>query len=345
MPLLPTEVDPRLTSVLTENRVCTGVTTLRGRVFVSYPLADGPGVQVAEALPDGGRNPYPDAAWNRLNQSPDGAFVHVNGLRAGPDGRLWIVDSGAPQLGARQVPGGARLIVVDVDHDRVDRAYHLDAAVRPDSYIDDVRFHDGTAYLTDAGAPGLIVLDVESGRCRRLLDGHPSTVGGPVVADGRALRDPGGAEVCLHADQLEVSPDGRWLYYQPASGGMSRIGTRWLNDPTLSAEELARRVEPWWDTPSTGGTAIDALGTIYVSDVERRRVLALAPDRSVRTLVADPRLSWVDAMWLDTDGQLWMPAAQLHLTAGFNGGRSSVDYPVEVYRMRVDGVPPALGTD
>ncbi|MET8529702.1 L-dopachrome tautomerase-related protein [Micromonospora sp. NPDC005172] len=344
MPLLPTEEDPRLTSALTENRVCTGVTTLRGRVFVSYPSADGPGVQVAEALPDGGRNPYPDATWNRPDQSPDGAFVHVNGLRAGPDGRLWIVDSGAPQLGARQVPGGPRLIVVDVDRDRVDRIHHLDAAVRPDSYIDDVRFHDGTAYLTDAGAPGLVVLDLDSGRCRRVLDGHPSTVGGPVVADGRALRDPSGAEVCLHADQLEVSPDGRWLYYQPASGGMSRIGTRWLDDPTLSPAELARRVEPWWDTPSTGGTAIDALGTIYVSDVERRRVLALAPDRSVRTLVADPRLSWVDAMWLDTDGQLWMPAAQLHLTAGLNGGHSAVDYPVEVYRMPVDAVPPPLGT-
>ncbi|MET8085974.1 L-dopachrome tautomerase-related protein [Micromonospora sp. NPDC005237] len=340
MSRLGTEEDPRLTPVLVEDRVCTGVTTLRGRVFLSYPSADGPGVQVAEALPDGGRNPYPDAAWNEPDQPPDGTFVHVNGLRAGPDGRLWIIDSGSPQLGGEQVPGGARLIAVDVDADRVDRVYHLDDAVRPHSYVDDVRFHGGTAYLTDAGTPGLIVLDLDSGRCRRVLDGHPSTVGGPVVADGRALRDPGGAEVCLNADQLEVSPDGRWLYYQPASGGMSRIGTRWLDDPTLSAEELARRVEPWWDTPSTGGTAIDALGTIYVSDVERRRVLAVGPDRSVRTLVADPRLAWVDAMWLDAEGHLWLPAAQLHLTAGLNGGHSAVDYPVRIYRMPVDAGPP-----
>ncbi|MGW5559707.1 L-dopachrome tautomerase-related protein [Micromonospora sp. NPDC003944] len=345
MSSLPTEEDPRLTPVFQEDRVCTGVTTVRGRVFLSYPSADRPGVQVVEVLPDGRREPYPDAAWNRANQPPDGAFVHVNGLRAGPDGRLWIVDSGAPQVGGAQVPGGARLIAVDPDGDHVQRVHHLDEAVHPGSYVDDVRFNGRMAYLSDAGAPGLIVLDLVSGRSRRVLDGHPSTVGGPVVADGRALRDPDGAEVRLHVDQLEVSPDGRWLYYQPASGGMSRVATRWLDDPSVSADELARRVQRWCDTPSTGGTAIDATGAIYLSDLERRRVLVLAPDRSVRTLVADPRLAWVDAMWLDADARLWMPAAQLHLTAGLNGGVAAVDYPVHIYRMPVETGPPAVDHD
>ncbi|RAN93418.1 hypothetical protein GAR05_05502 [Micromonospora saelicesensis] len=341
MSSLPTEEDHRLTPVLHEDRVCTGVTTLRGRVFLSYPSADRPGVQVVEALSDGRRVPYPDAAWNRAGQPPSGAFVHVNGLRVGPDGRLWIVDSGSPRIGGAQVPGGARLIAVDPDDDHVERVYHLDEAVHPGSYVDDVRFNGRVAYFSDAGAAGLIVLDLDSGRSRRVLDGHPSTAGGPVVADGRALRDPGGAEVRLHVDQLEVSPEGRWLYYQPASGGMSRIATRWLDDPSVSADELARRVERWCDTPSTGGTAIDATGTIYLSDLERRRVLVLAPDRSVRTLVADPRLAWVDAMWLDADARLWMPAAQLHLTAGLNGGVSAVEYPVQIYRMPVEIGPPA----
>ncbi|MFG2050451.1 SMP-30/gluconolactonase/LRE family protein [Micromonospora sp. NPDC048935] len=341
MSSLPTEEDHRLTPVLQEDRVCTGVTTVRGRVFLSYPSADRPGVQVVEALPDGRRLPYPDAAWNRADQPPSGTFVHVNGLRVGPDGWLWIVDSGSPRIGGAQVPGGARLIVVDPDDDRVKRVYHLDEAVHPGSYVDDVRFNGRVAYLSDAGAAGLIVLDLDSGRSRRVLDGHPSTAGGPVVADGRVLRDPDGAEVRLNVDQLEVSPDGRWLYYQPASGGMSRIATRWLDDPSVSADELARRVERWCDTPSTGGTAIDATGAIYLSDLERRRVLVLAPDRSVRTLVADPRLAWVDAMWLDAEARLWMPAAQLHLTAGLNGGVPAVEYPVQLYRIPVEIGPPA----
>ncbi|MFF0154645.1 SMP-30/gluconolactonase/LRE family protein [Micromonospora sp. NPDC005203] len=341
MSMLPSQQDPRLAAVLREDRVCTGVTTLRGRIFLSYPSADRPGVQVVEVFPDGRRDPYPDEAWNRAERAPDGAFVHVNGVRAGPDGCLWIVDSGAPQLGDRQVPGGARLIAVDPDADRVERVYDLAEAVHPTSCLDDVRFNGPTAYLSDAGAPGLIVLDLDSGRSRRVLDGHPSTVGGPLVADGRVVRDASGAEVRLHLDQLEVSPDGRWLYYQPASGGMSRIATRWLDDPSVSTDEAAGRVEPWRDTPSTGGTAIDADGTIYLSDVERRRVLALAPDGGVRTVIEDPRLVWVDAMWLDADAQLWMPAAQLHLSAGLNGGHPAVEYPVWIYRMAVAAGPPS----
>ena len=114
-----------------------------------------------------------------------------------------VVGSGSPRIGGAQVPGGARLIAVDPDDDRVKRVYHLDEAVPPGSYVDDVRFNGRVAYLSDAGAAGLIVLDLDSGRSRRVLDGHPSTAGGPVVADGRVLRDPGGAEVRLHVDQLE----------------------------------------------------------------------------------------------------------------------------------------------
>ncbi|WP_244298388.1 hypothetical protein [Micromonospora cremea] len=103
MPTLPTEEDLRLTPVLAEERVCAGVTTLRGRIFLSYPSADRPGVRVAEALPDGRRDPYPDAAWNRVDQPPDNAFVNVNGLRAGPDGRC-----GSSTRAPGSVPGRCR---------------------------------------------------------------------------------------------------------------------------------------------------------------------------------------------------------------------------------------------
>ncbi|MFI6266267.1 L-dopachrome tautomerase-related protein [Micromonospora sp. NPDC051006] len=338
MSALPTREDPRLTPVLANDRVCTGVTTVGGRIFLSFPGADEPGVKVAEALPDGRREPWPDASWNAAHG--DGAYVNVNGLRAGPDGRLWIIDAGAPGPGQPQVPGGARLIVADPATAQVTRIYDLTAAVVGTSYVDDVRFNGGTGYLTDAGAPGLIVLDLATGAARRVLDGHPSTVGRRLIADGEVLHGPDGAEVVLHADQLEVSPDGRYLYYQPASGGLSRIETRWLDDPTVAPETVAAQVEPWLDTPTTGGTAIDAAGTIYLSDVERRRILAISPERAVTTLIADPRLVWVDAMWVDAGGDLWLPAAQLHRTPGLAGGAQRVRYPAWIYRLSI-GTGPA----
>ncbi|MGI5211709.1 L-dopachrome tautomerase-related protein [Plantactinospora sp. CA-290183] len=337
--------DPRLRPVIALDRVCTGVTTTGdGRVFVSFPSADGPGVQVAEVVSDTRLQPFPDAGWNEVRDrpDPDGAFVRVNALRIGPDGNLWIVDAGAPGVGAPPVPGGARVIVVDTDTAEVVRVYDLDPAVREGSYVDDLRFNGAIAYLTDAGAPGLIVLDLDTGGCRRVLDEHPSTAARrPLRADGEILRDPDGAELRIHADQLEVSPDGAYLYYQSAAGPLYRIETRCLDDPSIPPDVVAGRVEPWVDTPTTGGTAIDAAGVIYLTDVDNRRLLSIGLDRRVETLLTDPRLAWGDAMWLDGAGQLWIPAAQLNRTPGLAGGRSSVEYPVWIHRLSVNAVPAA----
>ena len=85
---------------------------------------------------------------------------------------------------------------------------------------------------------------------------------------------------------------------------------------------------------------MDAAGTIYCSDVDHNRVLAIDPNGAIRPLVEDPRLLWVDAMWIDEAGFLYMPAAQLDRMATFNGGVSKVQYPVSIYRMRI-GVGPS----
>lgn len=68
---------------------------------------------------------------------------------------------------------------------------------------------------------------------------------------------------------------------------------------SVSDSERAKQVETFAHTPSTGGTAIDAAGNIYVSDIDRQLILKIAPDRSISTLIHDPRLLWVDAMWID----------------------------------------------
>jgi hypothetical protein len=69
-------------------------------------------------------------------------------------------------------------------------------------------------------------------------------------------------------------------------------------------------------------------------------VIKITPERKVSTLIRDPRLLWVDAMWLDDAGDLWMPAAQLNRMAPFQGGTSKVDFPVHVYKLRIGQTPP-----
>ncbi len=246
------------------------------------------------------------------------------------------MDRGGPGIGKPLVPSGPKLIRINVGTNKVERIYDLASVTRSWSFVDDVRFHGATAYLTDAGSPGLIVLDLNSGRGRRVLDGHPSTVAQtPLVAEGKVLRDPQGKPVNIHADQLEVSPGGEWLYYQACSGGLWRIGTKFLEDTSLTAAQLSSHTGPFAETSSTGGTAIAANGTIYLSDVDKKRILTISPNGNISTLIEDPRLIWVDAMWIDDAGNLLMPAAQLSRTAGLNGGSDSVQQPITLYRLKI----------
>ena len=115
--------------------------------------------------------------------------------------------------------------------------------------------------------------------------------------------------------------------------------TRPLDAPGTAPETLSRAVERVAVTPSTGGTAI-AAGTLFVSDTDTHRILRIAPDGTVSSLIEDPRLLWVDAMWIDATGRLWMPAAQINRLALFRGGTSRMRYPVEVHTLQVGADPP-----
>lgn len=332
-----------LTPEVRTSLVFNGVTvTGGGRIFMPFQRQQpGTGMEVGEIV-DGQPRAFPDAAWNGWKEGMDArhAFVGVNALRVGPDGALWVVDKGAAAMGADTVPGGPKVVRIDLGTNQVSRVYDLGAVAGGKSFVDDIRFNGRRAYLTDAGRPGLIVLDLDTGEARRVLDRDPSTVAArPLVAEGKPLTDPNGKPVVIHADQLEVSPDGRWFYYQPCSGPMARIETRYLDDPALEDAALRGHVEPFADTGSTGGTAIDASGTIYASDTDRSRILKITPSGQISTLIADPRLVWVDAMWIDDTGGLWIPAAQINRTRAMNGGVDAVAYPTVIYRLPIGAAP------
>ena len=335
---------PALVPLVTSNLVLNGVTATKdGAVFITYARQDkAHGVELGR-LVDNAPLAFPNAAWNAWAPGRDGhgVFVWANALRIGPDGMLWVVDAGAPGPGGMQVPGGAKVVRLDPKTGEVKAVFPLDGAIRPMSYVDDIRFNGDHAYLTDAGTPGgIIVLDLRSGQVRRVLDNDPSTVAQTAqTAEGRPLADAQGRPVGFNADQLEVSPDGRWFYYQPATGPFYRIETRYLDDPQQSDAALHARVQLWARTGATGGTAMDANGVTYASDLDRDAILEITPDGAISTLVQDPRLVWVDAMWIDEHGGLLAPAAQLDRTPGLNGGRDAVQYPVVIYRLQIGAKP------
>lgn len=347
--------DPRVQVALTLDTPCNGVSTTEdGRLFVLYARVDG---TQAQGLPEvvewvnGTSVPYPDSRWNSYagpesDSDPSTTLVRVNSQRVDPDGNLWLVDTGSPGFGSPVIlPEGPKLVVVDTSTNEVARVYPMGNVTLSESLLDDIRF-DATgsrAYLTDAGAGGaLIVLDLDSGHAVRLLEGDLS-VGAftPASGEGTFLRSSSGEPSYIFADQLEVSPEGKWLYYQPASGGMSRIETKFLDEAFYNSSMaglgvLSGYVKPYALTPSTGGTAVDSEGNIYVSDTDRQAIEKIYPNGTRSTVVQDERLLWVDAMWVDNQNRLWLPAAQLNRGAPFQpDGQSQISKPLYVYTIDI----------
>jgi sugar lactone lactonase YvrE len=318
------------------------------RVFVEFPrLAGNTEPALATIDPQGGLVPYPGGAWTEptapdAKTDPGQAFIGLDAIRLGPDNSLWAVDSGVPGFGRAALAGAAKLVRIDLATNAVTRTYILPPDVlRPKSVIGDVRFNGAMAYVTDAGSPALIVLDLATGSARRLLDHDPSTTAQrPIIVDGDILKGPDNKPATIHASRLEVTPDGRYLYYQPLPGPMYRIPTALLDDAKASPQALAAGVEFWYDTPTLGGTAISASGTLYLNDVEHDSVLSLTPDRVLSTVIQDPRLHWADAPFLH-DGLLTLPVTQFDRAPMFHHGKSLIRYPVELFDLRLAALPSA----
>ena len=324
-----------------DRMVWNGVVAVDGRVFVSGPRWAG-GDAPALALLDGAAlEPYPDPAWNSWSPGldPARAFVNVNAIHLDHAGAMWAIDTGAPDFGADPLPGGPKAVMFDLAADRVARIYPLDTAVRPGSYVDDIRVNGDHAYLTDAGgAPAIIVLDMKSGACRRVLEGIAAvraTPGREVVVGGKLLREPSGAPLVVNVDPLELSPDGRWFYFGPLSGPWSRIETRLLDDPLQDGAALAAAVEPWADIPPIGGAVMDADGSLYFTELATDSLKRRDPSGAINTVIADPCLHWVDAPFIDADHAIWLPTPQLDRAPPFNGGRSARINPIALYRLQL----------
>ncbi|TFZ65436.1 hypothetical protein E4631_14470 [Hymenobacter sp. UV11] len=344
-PPVPTsESAKKLVSVATSDTIWNGVAVSdNDRVFVLFPHNEGhPGTRIGE-LKDGKVTPYPTRAWNAWTKEGDPAkqaFVRTNSLRFGPDGLLWIVDTGTPKSDAPPVADGPKLLAFDIAKNQLVKSISLDKYVKRRSFVDDLRFHGDMIYVTDAGAPGLIILNQKTGVGRRMLDDDTTTTARrPMMGEGKKMVKPDGSDVALHADQMEVSPDGKYYYFQTAAGPMYRVETKYLDDPKISSADLAKQVTYFFNSPTCGGTAIDAAGNLYVADANEKRILKVTPDAQSSVLVQDPRLIWADAMWIDHAGNLWIPVPQMNRTAGFQKGVETVAFPVHLFKMPIGAQP------
>jgi sugar lactone lactonase YvrE len=344
-----TRTGARLKQVFADNNFqLTGVTVSKqGRMFVNYPRwSDMYLNAVVEVLPGGATKPFPDERWNGWDRKPVTArdhFVCVQSVVVDERDRLWVLDPAAPML-TSPVPGGAKLVEIDLRSDQVVRVIPFEGdTVRPDSYLNDVRIdcRSGTAYITDSGAGGIVIVNLDTGRAWRALDGHPSVKaqrGTQIVIEGKPVLDAQGNPPTFHSDGIALSPDGVFLYYQPITATtLYRVRTDVLRDPEATPALAAGAVERYAETFPVDGLWMDAQFRIYLSDITHTAVSRVLPDRTIERIVVDDRLQWPDTFTEGPDGTIYVTASHINNSATFNKGKSVRTRPYAVFSF----TPPA----
>jgi sugar lactone lactonase YvrE len=348
---------PRFEQVASFDHQVTGVTVAQdGRIFVNFPrwTEDAP-ISVAEVMKDGSIRPYPDERWNAWRNakkdelSPGEHFVCVQSVVADGQGNLWVLDPAAPSQ-AHVVQGGPKMVKIDLASNAVVQTIAFDEGAAPQgSYLNDVRFSpDGRhAYITDSGVKGaLVVVDLQSGQARRVLDGHPSTQmekGVEVKADGEVLRRPDGRGVEFSADGIALSADGGTLYWQAIKGRtLYSIPTAALTNPQASAGEVEAQVKNVGENGVADGLLITRRGdrmiiTAPEEDALRVRVLGAGGNSRPTLLVKDRQLRWPDTLAEGPDGSVYFTTSRIQDSAFFKPDAPK-SLPTQLWRIELGGI-------
>ena len=335
-----------LTQVATFEQQVTGVAVSpQGRIFVNFPRWEQDvEVSVAEVMKDGSLKPYPNAEWNAWRNlkplSNGDHFVCVQSVTVDRQGYLWILDPAAPG-NEFNLDGGPKLVKVDLGSDKVVQVVRFGRDTIPQgSYLNDVRVSpDGRwAYITDSGVRGaLLVVDLRTGKPRRVLDGHPSTQVEPDVvvhADGQELRRPDKREVKFSADGIALDRQGRFLYWQALTGKtLYRLPTNVLTNPTVSPSRLSAAVQKVGTTNVADGLWMDSKDTLWVTSPEDDALKLRARDGTIRTVVQDKRLRWPDSLAEGPDGAIYVTSSHIQDMAQWHEKGSTRTEPYALWKV------------
>jgi sugar lactone lactonase YvrE len=227
-------------------------------------------------------NPTADEGWRLERLTAPSRLFGANGLRTGPDGRLYIAQVTGSQISALDLDSGAIETVSAKGGD----------IVAPDDIAFDPR---GNLYATEV-MDGRVSLLEKDGGTHVLRDDLPSANGitvhqgrlfiGEMREGGRLLElDLNGGEPRVLVDSMpmlnamEVGPDG--LLYFPVMG----TNEIWRIDPDASPEStVPQRVTGGLGVPDS--VKFDAEGFIVSTQVASGQVLRIDPRSGEQSLLA-----------------------------------------------------------
>ncbi len=320
--------------------IWNGAVYTAGRVFASIPGWLGPTPGVVVMHEEGSYSSFPGGTWNQWGEgrNPLEHFVDVNSIFADGRGSLWVVDAAAPGFG-KGIPGAAKLVQIDLSTDKVVRTIPFDGKTMGDGQrFGHLRIHGDHGFLTESKTGAFVIVNLLDGSYRKVLSGHPLMRCEPddvPVIEGRPLQR-NGKPAYIHNDLLEISPDGKTLYFCCLFGRkMFQVPLSVLKDERASDDQIVAAVSVAFvlDGPWIAGMCRDPEGNLYLTDAEKNAVHSRRLDGHVRLLATDPQLVWPIAPSIAPDGTLYVTATQLNRVAMFADGVDKVKRPWKMFKL------------
>jgi sugar lactone lactonase YvrE len=339
------QTDPRLIEVAQFGRyqpigVAVSKDAPAGRIFVTFPKRQDYQYGLAEIV-NGQRRPYPNAEWNQWDSlKPQDRFLNVQALFVDGNNALWVLDPANPDDGP-PIIAGIKLLKISLKTNQVEQIYRFEDLPREQTGLNDVRVDTRRqmAYLSDPKRSAIVVLDLQTGKSRSVLEKHRSTSAEPdfkLVIDGKEVKDKTGKGFSSNVNGVALTHDFQYFYYRAINQTkLYRIAADLLANPALSPAQVAAGVETVGETGVSHGMIADQAGNVYLTDSPNKAIRRVTPAGKLETVVRDERLLWPDSFGIGPDGFLYVTASQIQRTAKYNGGQDKVSYPFRLYKVKL----------
>lgn len=312
------------------------------RLFVGFPRMGGKYEFGLTEIVNGKKIPYPNLDWNQGEK-----FANVQDLFVDANNFLWVLDSKPSPGGSifghkgEAADGQFQLLKINLNTNKVDRVYRFEDLDKRKSGLNDIRIdtEKNLGYLSDPAQAAIIILDLKTGKTRKVLEQSPFTLAKPEIVlsyEGNEMRDAQGNPFKSNVNGIALTKDNKYFYFKPINHEhLFRIETRYLADASLSETELKTKVEDVGKVGVTHGLEADTKGNIFLSTSLDYTIKYVSPEGKLHTLVQDSRLLWPDSFGIGTDGYLYFSCAQLHLDARWNMGIAKSKFPYEIYKVKL----------
>lgn len=317
-----------------------------GRIIMSLHQFYQPKYTVVE-YKDNKLLPFPNKELADVDSKAALKLDSVLGIRSA-NGIVWMLDNG---MRSEITP---KLVGWDIKADKLHQVIKLPSSVAPkDAFVNDfaVDARHNHIFISDpAGGvnAGLIVVNLNTGKARRVLEGHSSVIPENVdlIIDKVAIqvKDKSGKLTRPHIGVNPITEDmkNEWVYFGPMHGhSLYRIKADDLVNETLDDKALASRVERYSDKPISDGITIDKDNNIYLGELAENAIGVISSDRKYRKLAQCPRLSWVDSFSFGPNGKLYAVVNRLHQSSALNGGVLKAKPPFYLLQVKASakGLP------